>query len=372
MKSYKSNFFIPVLSAILLISSVVTPALVRGQQAPSASNPQNSTRPAAVPSMAPGLDSKTGLPLYETIQEDWSSLLIGTSKLQPETPVAGQVEEQDNFTRSLVQVQWRPGDPIDLWVVVPKGVKKPPAVLYIYNYDQDTDRFRDNGWCRRATAGGVAAIGFVSALSGHRFHDRPMRQWFISELQESVGSTVHDVKFILDYLAQRGDIDMDRIGIFGEQSGGAIAILAAAADSRIKAVDTLEPWGDWPVFLAKSPVVKIDPEHRNFATPAFLKKVANLDPVKWLPELKTPIRIQQIREVEATPAEVKDRIQSAAPKQAEVARYVGAMDLARRQGQGRMFEWIKTKLAQPEGNSKVSVAAKENVRPKSGNRPAQR
>ena len=186
-------------------------------------------------------------------------------------------------------MKWRPGDPIDLWIILPKGVMKPPAVLYLYGDDQDTDRFKLDGWAARVTSGGVGAVGFVSALSGHRFHDRPMKQWFVSELQESIGSTVHDAKLILDYLAQRGDIDMDRIGMFGEGSGGTIAILAAAADPRIKAVDALEPWGDWPDFLAKSSRVQDDPERAEYVKLEFLKKVAPLDPVKWLPDLKIPI-----------------------------------------------------------------------------------
>ena len=35
-------------------------------------------------------------------------------------------------------------------------------------------------------------------------------------------------------------------------SGAAIAILAAAIDPRLKALDLVDPWGDWPDWLAKS------------------------------------------------------------------------------------------------------------------------
>lgn len=320
------------------------------KQGPSTpTNPQASssqTSDSAKPSLPPGVDSKTGMPLYETIQEDWSSLTIGTSKLQAEEPVVTPTEVSDTFTRTLIQVKWRPGDPLDLYIILPKGVKKPPAVLYLYGYDQDTDRFKNDRWAARVTSGGVAAIGFVSALSGHRFHDRPMKQWFVSELQESVGSTVHDVKFILDYLAQRGEVDMDRIGMFGQGSGGTIAILAAAADPRIKAVDTLDPWGDWPDFLKKSPLVLDNPDSAEYAKPDFLKKVAPLDPVKWLPTLKVPVRIQQVRQDIAIPTECKQSITDAAPKQAEVMRFEASTDLASREGMGRLFDWMKSRLQQ--------------------------
>lgn len=336
-----------------------TPAQKPPASAPSPLAPANKN-----PLGVPGLDSATGVPFYETIQEDWTNLQIGASKLKPEPPVFGEVDQEETFSRVLVQLKWRPGDPIDLWVILPKGVKKPPAVLYLYGFDQDTDRFRDNSWCRRATSNGVAAIGFVSAMTGQRFHDRPMRQWFISELPESLGSTVHDVHFILDFLAQQGDVDMDRIGMFGEGSGGAIAILAAASDPRIKVVDTLEPWGDWPVFLAKSSIIEDDPEHRHYDNAVFLKKAAPLDPVKWLPKLKTPIRVQQILESEAVPLEAKEKIRAAAPKQAEVVRFEEVLTFAKRESQGRMFDWIKGQLidlGKPgagNGSTKVATAAK--------------
>jgi len=63
---------------------------------------------------------------------------------------------------------------------------------------------------------------------------------------------------ILNYLEKRGDLDMDRVGMFGQGSGGAIAVLAAQADTRIKVLDLLNPWGDWPDWLKNSPHVPED------------------------------------------------------------------------------------------------------------------
>lgn len=347
-----------------------TPASTAAAPAASQDHPKSD---AIVPITPVGVDPKTGQPLYETVQEDWSSLAVGVSKLEPQPPLVAETEVQGSFTRSLVQVQWRPGDPIDLWVILPKGVKNPPVVLYLYGYKEDTDRFRNNSWCNHVTDGGVAAIGFVSALSTSRFHSRPMEQWFVSELQESLGSTVHDVHFILDYLAQRGDVDMNRVGMFGQSSGGTIALLAAAADPRIKVVDALDPWGDWPVWLAKSPVVKEDIHQTNFATPAFLKKVAPLDPVKWLPTLhSTRVRIQQVKDNETTPEACQLALQKAAPKRAQVIDYDHLSQLAAAGSGGRLFDWIKEQLkslppsaasqslvtqAQPQGAGKRSSAA---------------
>jgi len=310
-------------------------------------------------------------PLYEEIQEDWSDLQIGVSKLEPMPPIIGEVAQLDKFTRVTVRVQWRPGDPIDLWILLPKGVKKPPVVLYLYGPGTNNEaRFRDPRWSDRVTQGGVAAVGFEMALTGGRFRDRPMRQTMLTELQEAIGSTVHDVKFILDYLDKSGQFDMNRVGMFGDAVGGTVAILAAAADPRIKAVDTLEPWGDWPDFLATSPVID-DAARANFVTPEFLKKVAPLDPVKWLPQLKIPVRIQQIKETQIVPIKCKEAITAAAPKQVEVMRFVAVTDITRRESGGRLFDWVKDKLQEPAqpstgGNAKVAAAEQTPAVDKSG------
>ncbi len=326
---------------------------------PSAETKQAVSPPKIELQRDPLVDA-SGKPLYETIQEDWSSLQIGVSKLVPQTPIVGDINDTDKFVTYWVRLQWRPGDPVDLWIVMPKGVKKPPVVLYLYNYLEDPLRFHNDGWSERVTSGGVAAVGFLSALSSDRFRDRPMKQWFVSELQESLGSTVHDVKFILDYLASRGDLDMTRVGMFGEGSGGAIAILAAAADPRIKVVDTLEPWGDWPDFLVQSPVVSADPDREEYGKPEFLKKVAMLDPVKYLPTLKVPIRVQQIQRDLLIPMECKEAIKAALPKQAELVRFEGLSELASREKGGALFDWIKEKV-QNSGDPQAEPDAKKSV-----------
>ncbi len=61
--------------------------------------------------------------------------------------------------------------------------------------------------------------------------------------QEALGKSTHDVQMVLDYLAGRGDFDMSNVKVFGVGAGGTIAVLAASADSRIKAIDLLDPWG---------------------------------------------------------------------------------------------------------------------------------
>ena len=292
----------------------------------------------------------------ETSREDWSSLSLKGSNLHASPPLLGEKDDYPDFTRELLQVQWRSGDPIDLYVILPKGVKNPPVILYLYSYPSDTDTFLDQNFCKLVTRNGFAAIGFVSALTGHRYHDRPMREWFISELQESLTSSVHDVQMILNYLATRGDLDTDHVGMFGEGSGATIAILTAAVEPRLKVLDLLDPWGDWPDWLAKSPLIP-KAERSDYLKPEFLKRVEPLDPIKWLPQLQSrALRLQEASYEKVTPDTAKKRIENAMPATAQIVRYRDSQALEDTASEGKFFDWIKEQV-------RLAVADKSTVRP---------
>jgi len=276
--------------------------------------------------------------------ENWGVLGDLKTGLQPPTADVVQHDEQPDFVREVVRVQWRLADPIDLWIIRPKVTGNVPVILYLYNYTDANDRFRDNGWCKWASADGFAAVGFVSALSDYRYKARPMKQWFVSELRESLGSSVHDVQLILNYLADRGDMDMEHVGMFGMGSGATIAILAARADSRIKTLDLLDPWGAWPDWLRESPAVE-ESERSKYLTPEFLKSVAALDPVVYLPSLKIPsIRLQQTVSEPVTPKIAKERIAAAVPVPTQIVKYMSAGDLLKAWKVTGLSGWIKQQM----------------------------
>jgi hypothetical protein len=288
--------------------------------------------------------------------ENWDSLPVADSDLHAEPPLIGAKEETPDFTRELIQVKWRVGDPIDLWVIRPHGVDNPPVVLYLYGYPSETDRFRDDRFCARVTQGGFAAVGFVSAMTGHRYHSRPMKEWFVSELEEALLKSTHDVQMIINYLSTRDDMDMNRVGMFGQGSGGTIAILAAAVDPRIKAADTLNPWGDWPDWMAKSARIP-EAERPRYVAADFQKQIARLDPIVWLPKLGTrPVRIQSVMDDLATPEICKKKIEAAAPRGlAQIVRWDDSeAQFEALNGRNRnMFEWIKEQL-QPAAKERAA------------------
>ncbi len=285
-------------------------------------------------------------------QEDWSVLALPAEGLQASHPIVGEKDEEATFTREIVRLQWRIGDPVDLYVIRPKPAVKSPVVLFLYSYPSETERFRDNAYCARVTNGGSAAVGFVSALTGNRYKDRPMKEWFVSELPEALGTSVHDVQMILNYLATRDDLDLNKVAMFGEGSGGTIAILSAAVDSRIKAIDLLDPWGDWPDWMAHSSLVP-DEERPRYVTPDFLSKVAPVDPVLWLPRLKTQkIRIDHVFDDPVTPKAAKDRLEAAAPASSQVVRHETTRQFFTQVHGGHMFDWVKDQVG---ASAKVST-----------------
>ncbi len=307
------------------------------------SHAQVSPNPA--PSSSPGKSSaKSEIAPKQSYHEDWSSPSLDGSTLIAAKPVLGAKDDAQgsSYIRERYQMIWRPDDPLDVFVVRPKGVPKPPVIIYLYSFPQDTDRFKDNNWCTFVTNGGYAAVGFVSANTGHRMEHHAVKDWFVSELQESLGASAHDVQMILNYLETRGDLDMDHVGMFGQGSGGSIAILASAADPRIKALDLLTPWGDWPSWLANSKIVP-DDERANYLTPEFLASAEVLEPIQWLPKVKArSVRLGNVRKDTEMSDAAELKMEAAAPAMAEINQFgdPGAMYPE----VGRLMDWIKDRL----------------------------
>ena len=294
---------------------------------------------------------------FRGVKEDWTSPALRTSNLKPAPPLTGYTNEYPGYTVELLQVQWRFGDPIDLYVMKPKGVKKPPVIFYLYGYPSDTDRFKDEDFQNKVTKDGFAAVGFVSALTGHRYHDRPMREWFISELQECLATTSHDVQLVLDYLASRDDLDMSRVGMFTQGSGASIGILASAVDPRIKVLDAIDPWGDWPTWMATSPFVP-EEERAQYVKSEFLKKAAALDPIEWLPKIQAKkFRLQDAIFEVNTPKIAKAKLRAAVPARGTVVIYKTPEEFNAIVRGKKDLEWIQHELRSLPDTEKASASA---------------
>jgi hypothetical protein len=284
---------------------------------------------------------------FHDFHEDYKSLKLDTSTLAIKESLIGQRGTTQNFDQQTVRVRWRPNDPIDLYIALPKGVEKPPVIIYLYGFPTDEKRYHDESWYGRITSSGFAAVAFFPAVTGPRFHaPRPMTQNFLTQLPESLPMTVHDIQMVINYLYTRKDLnlDLDRIGIFATGSGATAAILAAVADPRIKALDLLNPWGDWPDWMAKSELLSfVACEGCN--SPEFLQGLAPLDPVKRLPQLNTPyVRFRHFVENGQTPRIAQDKMEAVIPKSADITRFENVMEFNRSASGGKTFDWVKGAL----------------------------
>lgn len=300
----------------------------------------------------PHVKDRAGAP-SEGVQEDLTTPALTSSNLKPVPPLEF-FNDYPHYTMELVRLQWRADDPIDLYVLKPKGVKKPPVIIYLYGYPTDTDVFKRTEYQELVTRNGVAGVGFVSALTGQRYHDRPMKQWFISEFQESLATSAHDVQMVLNYLAGRGDLDMNRVGMFTQGSGASIAILASGVDPRIKVLEALDPWGDWPTWMRSSPLVP-EEERQEYLKPEFLRKVAAMDPVDVLPKIQAKkFRLDDERFDTATPRVIMEKLRSLAPAGATVRVYKDMDEFKAAFQDGKNLDWIKQELESVPGTTDLS------------------
>ena len=294
--------------------------------------------------------------------EDVTSISLASSQLHPDPPELVEKDVEPEYISEWIKVQWRSDDPIYLYVVRPTNVPKPPVVIYLYDYPAETDIFRDSDWCKSVTGGGYAAVGLVPALNGQRYHGRPMKEWFVSELQEALAKSAHDVQMVLNYVSERGDVDMNNVGILGVGAGATIAVAAASADSRIKAIDLVDPWGDWPVWMAKSNVIPAE-ERSRYIKPDFLGGVSPFDPVSLLPRLTTPrVRLNQFAENSSTPSDASSKILAALPPGAERRRLAdGAQFDPMVAAGGHDFDWLKLQLTVQDSKQPVSKTTRGGV-----------
>lgn len=301
---------------------------------------------AASPARESQIQAPRAAPAPTDYREDFSVLPVQKNHLEFDTAIMGEKDDDPSkpFIRERWHLSWRPGDLIDVYIVKPRGVSKPPVVLYLYSFPQDTDRFKQDYWCGVTTGSGFAAVGFVSALTGQRLEYRSPKDDFFNQLRESIGASVHDLQMILNFLETRDEFDMTRVGMFGQGSGGAIAVLASAVDPRIKALDLLTPWGDWPEFLAKSTFIR--PEERGDVNkPEFVKSVSGLDPVDWFPQVHArAIRIQDIRKDGHMPDEAQEKMESVAPANAEIDQFGDGAAFVPAAENGKLLDWMRQQL----------------------------
>ena len=149
------------------------------------------------------------------------------------------------------------------YLEIPKEAGKPyPLVVLLHGWSGGKENWwQENNYISGAemrTAlleSGYAVLALDASAHGERSNEidylhvnayedpaaPPRRNYF--SIAEIVIQTVKDHRRALDYMEERGDIDMSRVGLVGYSMGGVNAMLLLAIDERIKmGVACVPPW----------------------------------------------------------------------------------------------------------------------------------
>jgi hypothetical protein len=293
------------------------------------------------------------------VEDTSTPSLKGSQMLKTEIHGPGVDTSHESYAVEFWQVTWRTGDPIEVYLLRPIGVAKPPVILNLFGFPNDLDPYKKEAVQKDMVNGGFAVVGFASALTGQRYHDVPLSMWFLSSLRQSLAFTAHDVQLMIDFVQRRGDLDTSRIGMFANGSSGAIAILASAVDPRIKVLDVLDPWADWPTWLANSPFPPAD-ERANFLKPEFLKSISTLETLDYLPKVQAKkFRIEDAVINPETPAPIKEKIRKAAPEGTVFVQYKTREEFMAAFPHSSNLDWLKQQISALPGADKTEKTSAE-------------
>jgi len=190
--------------------------------------------------------------------EESFNLLVSMYDYDPTIPLESRVvelkEEGDTELRKIVFRGAR-GRLVPGYLEFKKGLQAPyPCVLLMHGWSGAKDRWwRDGGYIsggevRRALLErGYAVFALDAQAHGDRIAENdyavindynepgspPRKNYFT--LRDIITQTILDYRRGIDYLATRGDIDTERIGIVGYSMGGFHAVSLTAVEPRIKA-----------------------------------------------------------------------------------------------------------------------------------------
>ncbi len=186
-----------------------------------------------------------------------------TAEQRPIPVTAAPPTTHGDYQRMYLEFESAPGVTVPAWLLIPMALSGPaPGVIAVHGHGYGVDEtvgmnpdgtepaaphgFHQNfaiALCRR----GMVVIAPEMAAFGRRRElqdvtDNPISNschaaawWGIMLGKPLLGSRVWDALRALDVLQSRPEVDRQRIGIMGGSSGGAVALLAAALEPRLKA-----------------------------------------------------------------------------------------------------------------------------------------
>ena len=194
---------------------------------------------------------------YPRVSEEAFKARLPFFNYDPAVPLEGRIvrdwDEADTLRQKIV-FRGAQGFLVPGFIEFPKQAQKPyPLVLLLHGWSggkenwYEDDNYINGGQMRKALLGeGYAVLALDAATHGERsneidyqhvnaFEDPsapPRRNYFT--FTEIAIQTVKDYRRALDYLTERGDVDLNRIGLIGYSMGGMDSFYLLSAEPRIK------------------------------------------------------------------------------------------------------------------------------------------
>lgn len=226
----------------------------------------------------PALPAKAAEPApYPRISEEAYRGRLPFFDYPNDVPLEGRVaREWDRETTRRQKIVFRgaQGFLVPGYLEFPKKAVKPyPLVLLLHGWSGSKEQWYEEenivsgGALRKALLdAGYAVMALDAATHGERSHEidyqhvnpfndpnAPTRRNYFSYAEIAV-QTVKDYRRGLDYLAQRGDVDIKRIGLVGYSMGGMDAFYLMAVEPRIKTFVACVPPLTSPGYGSASPI----------------------------------------------------------------------------------------------------------------------
>ena len=209
-----------------------------------------------------------------------------------------------------------------------------PAVLFVHWYGPPAPTSNRTQFIPDAIA--LAALGVTSLLIDtpwsvpEYFKTRTRATDYAQSVQQ-----VRDLRRALDVLLAQPRLDRSRVAFVGHDFGAMYGTLAATHDSRITHFVFMagtSSFSDW--FLYGPP--KLEGEARE----TFVRELAPLDPIAWLPKLRGPLLLQFADQDQHVPAVRRERLIAAAPKGSDSRVYQAGHELNQAATRDRL-DWLR-------------------------------
>lgn len=193
---------------------------------------------------------------------------------------------------SVVKTPYAVNNTVTAYLFLPTGPGPHPAMVVLHEWNAGTTK---GGFllCRAIARAGVAALFVTEPFSLNRKpktknpEDAEILSGNVPHMVGALRQAVLDARRGLDYLAQRPDIDPQRLGVSGISLGGVLSGVVAGVDSRVKVILTLVGGADfargfWNGLLTRRYRTEILRSGYTYET--YQAAMAPIDAAYWLPQ----------------------------------------------------------------------------------------